>query len=156
VYPTLAKFEKGIEVDKQLVEILPDFPIAYLQLAFNTQFAGRVEDAEKVLQRASERKLEIPELAAQRYDIAFLKGDLGAMKREETLAQSAADDLVIGRQGFVLAYSGRLKEAKSMAQRAADLNQAPDQKGKKALFEIGPALWDALFGNAAAAKKSAG
>jgi tetratricopeptide (TPR) repeat protein len=156
VYPTLGKYEKGVEVDRQLVEIDPDFPIGYLQLAFNTQFAGRVDEAEKVLHRASERKLEIPELAVQRYDIAFLKGDRAAMDREATLAQSAADDLVYNRQGFVLAYSGRLKEAKLMSQRSVDLNQEPDQRGKKALFEIGPALWDAFFGNVPAARKSAG
>ena len=42
-----------------------------------------------------------------------------------------------------------------MAQRAEDLNQEPDQQGKKALFEIGPALWDALFGNVPAARKGA-
>jgi hypothetical protein len=43
-----------------------------------------------------------------------------------------------------------------MSQRAANLNQEPGQRGKQALFEIGPALWDAFFGNAAAARKCAG
>jgi tetratricopeptide (TPR) repeat protein len=155
VYPTLGKYEKGIEVARQLVEIDPDFPIGYLQLAFNTQFAGRVEDADNVLHRAAERKLEIPELAVQRYDVAFLKGDQAGMDREAALARSASDDLVYARQGFVLAYSGRLKEARLMSRRAVDLNQQPDQRGKRALFEIGPALWDSLFGNVAAARKSA-
>jgi len=155
LYPTFGKYEKGAEVDKQLVEIDPDFPIGYLQLAFNTQFSGDVAGAEKILKQAADRKLEIPELAAQRYDIAFLKGDQATMDREVTLAQSAANDLVIDRQAFVLAYFGRLREAKKMAQRAADLNRLPDQSGKKALFDVGPALWDAFFGNAAAAKKTA-
>ena len=79
------------------------------------------------------------------------------MDREVSLAQapSGPDDLVLDRRGFVLAYSGRLKEAKSAVQRAVELNQAPDQRGKKALFEIGPALWDAFFGNVSAARKSA-
>ena len=156
LYPTFGKYEKGVEAAKQLIERDPDFPIGYLQLAFNTQFAGRVDEADKVLHRASERRLEIPELAVQRYDIAFLKGDQAGMDREATLAQSASDDLVYDRQGFVFAYSGRLKEARLMSQRAADLNQQPDQRGKRALFEIGPALWDALFGNVRAARKSAG
>ena len=157
VYPTFGKFEKGVEVDKQLINLDPDFAVGYLQLAFNTQFAGRVEEAEKVLRRASERKLEIPEIAAQRYDIAFLKGDQAGMDREVALAQgpSGPDDLVLDRRGFVLAYSGRLKEAKSAVQRAADLNQEPDQRSRKALIKIGPALWDAFFGNVAAARKGA-
>jgi hypothetical protein len=37
----------------------------------------------------------------------------------------------------------------------ADLNSQPDQRGRKALIEIGPALWDAFFGNKAAARKIA-
>lgn len=131
VYPTFGQYGKGVEVAQQLIELDPDFPIGYLQLAFNTQFAGRIDEAEKVLQRAAERKLEIPEIAAQRYDIAFLKGDQAGMDGETTLAQSAADDLVFDRQGFVLAYSGRLKEARLMAQRAEDLNQEPDQRGRE-------------------------
>jgi tetratricopeptide (TPR) repeat protein len=155
LYPTFGKYEKGIEVDKQFVAIDPDFAVGYLQLAFNNQFAGHLAEADQALQQASARKLEIPELAAQRYDLAFLKGDQAGMDREATLAQSAADDLVIGREGFVLAYSGHLKEARLMAQRAADLNQEPDQRGKRALFEIGPALWDAFFGDMPAARKSA-
>ena len=40
-----------------------------------------------------------------------------------------------------------------MSQRAADLNLQPGQRGRKALIEIGPALWDGFFGNVAASKK---
>lgn len=155
VYPTLGKYHKGVEVARQMVETDPDFADAYLQLAFSNQFAGHLAEAEKALQQASARKLEMPELAVQRYDVAFLKGDRAGMDREAALAQSAADDLVYDREAFVLAYSGHLKEARLMAQRAEDLNQEPDQQGKKALFEIGPALWDALFGNVPAARKGA-
>ena len=157
LYPTFGQYEKGVEVAKQLVEIDPDFPIGYLQLAFNNQFAGHLEEAENALQRASDRKLEIPELLIQRYDIAFLKGDQAGMDREVALGQkeSGAEDMIADRQAFVLAYSGHLEKAKSMAQRAADLNQQPDQRGRKALIEIGPALWEAFFGNVSAARKRA-
>jgi eukaryotic-like serine/threonine-protein kinase len=157
LYPTFGKYEKGVEVDKQLVELDPNFAVGYLQLAFNTQFAGRPDEAEAVLRRAAERKLEIPEIAVQRYDIAFLKGDQSWMDREAALAQkqSPVNDLVYDRQAFVQAYSGRLKEAKLTAQRVAELNSQPDQRGRRALIEIGPALWDAFLGNLTAAKREA-
>ena len=79
------------------------------------------------------------------------------MDREVALGQkeSGAEDMIADRQAFVWAYSGHLEKAKSMAQRAADLNQQPDRRGRKALIEIGPALWDAFFGNVSAAKKRA-
>jgi serine/threonine protein kinase/tetratricopeptide (TPR) repeat protein len=157
VYPTLGKYDKGVEIAKQLVKLDPDFAIGYLQLAFNSQWFGDLGQAEKTLQRASDRKLELLELAGQRYDMAFLKGDQAGMDREAALAQvqSPPNDMVYDREAFVLAYSGGLKEARRTAQRVANLNSQPDQRGRKALIEIGPALWDAFFGNMAAARKSA-
>jgi len=93
----------------------------------------------------------------QRYDVAFLKGDKAGMDREAALGEKApgAEDMIADRQAFVWAYSGQLNQAKSMAQHAADVNARPDQRGRKALIELGPALWDAFFGNASEAKKEA-
>ena len=157
VYPTFGKYDKGIDVAKQMVELDPDFAIGYLQLAFNTQFAGRVDEADKILQQAQQRKLEIPELLVQRYDIAFLKSDQAAMDREVALGEKEPDagDMIAQRQAFVLAYSGRLEKAKLMSRQAADINPKPDQRGRKALIEIGPALWDGFFGNKSSAQRSA-
>ncbi len=136
LYPAFGQYEKGVEAATRLVEIDPEFAIGYLQLAFNNQFAGHLEEAEHALQRASDRKLEIPELLIQRYDIAFLRGDQAGMEREVALGQkeSGAEDMIADRQAFVWAYSGHLETAKSMAQRAADLNQQPDQRGRRALI----------------------
>jgi tetratricopeptide (TPR) repeat protein len=38
----------------------------------------------------------------------------------------------------------------------ADLNREPAQRSVKALIDLGPALWDAFFGNMSAARKGAG
>jgi tetratricopeptide (TPR) repeat protein len=90
VYPTFGRFNKGVAVATQLVAIDPAFPIGYLQLAFNNQFAGRLSDAEQALQRAADRSLEIPELLIQRYDVAFLNGDQAAMDREVARGEKEA------------------------------------------------------------------
>src|SRR4030095_2046454 len=121
MYPTFGQYEKGVEVAQQLVSLDPDFPIGYLQLAFNNQFAGRLEEAGNALKRASDRKLELPELLLQRYDLAFLKGDNAGMEREAALGPviPGAEDMMAVRRAFVLAYSGQLAKATSMAQRPA-------------------------------------
>jgi tetratricopeptide (TPR) repeat protein len=157
VYPTFGQYEKGIEVAKQLIALDPSFSIGYLQLAFNHQFAGHLKEAEIALQRASDRMLEIPELLIQRYDVAFLKNDQASMEREVARGrkEAGAEDMIADRQAFVLAYSGRLEQARSMAERAADLNQQPDQRDRRALIELGPAVWDALFGRASRARTGA-
>ena len=93
----------------------------------------------------------------QRFDVAFLKGDQAGMAREATLAQQqpGGNDLVVGRQGFVLAYAGRLQQARKTARQAADLALQAGPAGKTALWETGAALWEALFGRAGAARQGA-
>ena len=39
VYPTFGKYDNGVDAAKQLIELDSDFPIGYLQAAFNSQFA---------------------------------------------------------------------------------------------------------------------
>jgi len=157
VYPTLGKYEQGIQAASKTIELDPDFPVGYLQLAFNSQFLERFDEAEDALRRAAARKLEIPELAAQRYDLAFLRGDKAAMEREAAPVRGkpGPEDLVSGREGFVLAYSGHLQLARQIARRTADSDLQAGQPGRAALWETGAALWDAVFGNARAAREGA-
>ena len=157
VYPISGKFEKGVQVARRSTEIDPDFPVGYLQLAFNLQFLERFDEAENALRRAAARKLDMPELAVQRYDVAFLKGDKAAMEREAALVRGkpAPEDLISGREGFVLAYSGHLQQARPIARRTADSALQAAQPGRAALWETGAALWEAFFGNARAARRGA-
>ena len=77
-------------------------PSGIYNLAVNYHYLDRLEEAENTLQRASERKLEIPDFLLQRYDIAFLKGDKAGMEREVALAQgkSGAEDWISDQRGF--------------------------------------------------------
>jgi Tfp pilus assembly protein PilF len=59
-------------------------------------------------------------------------------------------------EGFVLAYSGRLQEARAMSRRAADLARQAERRDTEALYETDAAVREALLGNASAAKQSAG
>jgi eukaryotic-like serine/threonine-protein kinase len=157
IYPTFGRYDKAAEAAKKLVDLAPDFPVAYLQLAFNYSFLNRLEDSERILQQAADRKLDIPELLLLRYDIAFLKGDHPRMEKEVALAQKTpgAEAWIFLRQGFVQAYSGHLNESKKLAARASGMTKRTGERAKAALFEIPPALWDAFFGNALAARKGA-
>jgi tetratricopeptide (TPR) repeat protein len=157
VYPTAGKYEKAVDAARKQIELDPDSPIGYLQLAFNNQFLGRLGEADNALQQASERKMEIPELLVQRYDVAFLKGDRAGMEREVVFGRGrpGAEDLIADREAFVLAYSGHLKEARKMSRHAADLAQQTAQRERAALFETGAALWEAFFGNAREARQGA-
>jgi DNA-binding winged helix-turn-helix (wHTH) protein/tetratricopeptide (TPR) repeat protein len=157
IYPVLGKKEKAVEEGERAIQLSPDFAIPYSLLAEDYERLDRLGEAEIILQRASERKLEIPDFIVERYDIAFLKGNRVGMEREVALAQreSGAEDWISDHEAFALAYTGHLKDARRMSRHAADLAQQAAHQERAALFETGAALWEAFFGNASAARQSA-
>jgi tetratricopeptide (TPR) repeat protein len=66
-----------------------------------------------------------------------------------------AEDWMYHSQALVLAHSGRLQVAREMSRHALDLAQQAGQRERAATFEVGKAVWEVLFGNAPAAKRSA-
>jgi len=68
---------------------------------------------------------------------------------------SEAEDWLSHHQSFVLAYNGRLREARRMSARAAELAEQAGHRERAALFETGAALREAFVGNADAAKQRA-
>src|SRR5271157_4550124 len=157
IYPVSGKYEKAVEEAKRSIEIDPDIAIPYGDLAYSYEYLDRLGEAENTLQRASERKLETPDFLVQRYDIAFLRADQAGMERAVALAQGKAgvEDGISDHEAFVLTYSGHLQQARRMSQRAADLAQEAAQRERAALYQTGPALWEAFFGDAPAARRSA-
>ncbi len=158
VYPSLGKRQESVEEAKIAIGIDPDFSIGYSLLAGSYLALERTAEAEKTLQRASERKLDIPDFYVQRYVIAFLKDDEPGMEREAALSREkpGVDDWMSNAEAFVSAYSGHLEEARKMSRRAADLARKAERRDTEALYEADAAMREALFGNALAARQRAG
>ncbi len=157
VYTGLAKYERAVEEAQRAIELDPDAGIGYSNLADDYLCLERLPEAEDALRRAADRKLEMPDFLVQKYDVAFLKSDDVAMARAVTSAQSdsGAEDWIFHHQSFVLAYAGRLREARKMSLQASELAQQAGHRERAALFETGWALREAFFGDPAAAKQRA-
>jgi tetratricopeptide (TPR) repeat protein len=151
------KYEQSIEEAKKAIALDPAFMPYYVNLAFVYTYLDRLKEAEVTLQRPSERKIEIPDLLLLRYYISFLKGDSEGMDRDAALARGkpGAEALMLHSQALVLARSGRLQLARSVARRAVDVAEQAGRREGAAVYETGAAVWEALFGNAPAARRSA-
>jgi tetratricopeptide (TPR) repeat protein len=158
IYPQLGKYEEAVNEAKMALEINPDFSIGYANLAYSYLALDRWDEAEATLRRAADRKLEIPDFLVLQYVTAFLKTDESSMQRQAALAREkgGADDWMSNSEGFVLAYSGRLEEARTMSRRAADLARKAERRDTEALYETDAAVREALFGNASTAKQRVG
>ncbi len=157
IYQVFGKYGKAADEATKSIDSDPDFVPGYINLAWCYLFLERVPEAEKTLQRASERKLDSPELFILRYYIAFLKADQAGMDREAARGQekSGVEDWMSNEQASVLAYSGHLRDARRMSRRAVDLARQSTQPERQAMYEASAAVRDAFFGNVPEAKRSA-
>jgi serine/threonine protein kinase/predicted Zn-dependent protease len=156
IYPVFGKYEKAIEEARRALGLDSDFVFPYVNLATSYQFLNRFAEAEASYERASQRKLEFPDLLIQRYDLAFLRGDKAEMDRQVALSRgkSGAENSISNHQAFVLAYSGHGKQARNMSRRAVNLAVQSDAQ-TAALFETGATLVEAFYGNLPEARRRA-
>jgi Tfp pilus assembly protein PilF len=157
IYPIFGKYESAAAEAEKVTEMAPDLSIGYNILALNYISLNRLDDAEKTLRLASQRKLEMPDFVVDRYQIAFLRDDQIAMERESARgrAEPGAEAWTTYLDGSGLAYFGHLRQARSKSQRAENLAQQSTQRETAALFQTGTALREAFFGNADFARKGA-
>ena len=129
----------------------------YTNLASSYFFRDRFSEAESTLQRASERKLEDPDLLVIRYNIAVLKGDQDQMDRVSSSGQgkAGAEHRVAHAEALALARSGRLQAARRSSSRAVDLALQEGEREAAASYRAARAVWEAVYGNAAEGKRNA-
>jgi DNA-binding winged helix-turn-helix (wHTH) protein/Tfp pilus assembly protein PilF len=157
VYLPLGKYVESVKENEVVLGIDPDFSIGYINLALSYMTLERTDEAERALQQAFERNIEIPDFYVLRYAIAFLKDDKAGMEREaaQGLEKTGADDWISNAEGFVAAYSGHMNEARKMSRRAVDLARKAERRDTEALYETDAALREALFGNVSTARQRA-
>ncbi|HUE04312.1 MAG TPA: protein kinase [Bryobacteraceae bacterium] len=158
IYQQLGKYDKSIEEGKKAVDLNPDFPPGYNNLAWGYVLSDRLPEAENTLRRAAEHKVAFPEFLIMRYYMAFLRGDEQGMTREAALAEANPDveDWAFHAEASVLAYSGHLQEARRKSRQAVDLAQrTPHRRENAATYEAGAAVREAFFGNPREARRYA-
>jgi eukaryotic-like serine/threonine-protein kinase len=145
----IAETEKAIVLD-------PDHTPAYANRAHNQLRLNRLDDALMTVRRATERKLESENFLLIPYFVAFLKGDDEEIKRTATAARSSGlEDMISHLEALALARSGRLQDARRMSAVPVEIAQRSGRRERAGLFEAARAVWEAFYGNAAAARQSA-
>ena len=151
------RYQRAIEASQIAIAADPDFVFGYGNIASSYYFLDRFAEAERTLQRASERKLEMLEFLVLRYNIAVLKGDKDQMDRIVTLAKGkhGAEHRMAHAEALALARSGRLQAARRSSSRAVDLALQEGEREAAASYRAARAVCEAACGNAAEGKGSA-
>jgi eukaryotic-like serine/threonine-protein kinase len=146
----IAETEKGIALD-------PDLAPVRSSRAFNQLMLNRLADASLTIRLALERGLDSDNLIQTRYFVAFRTGNENELTRIATEAKKspATEDIISHVEALALARSGRLQDARRMAALAVQSAQKSARRERGGLFEAATAVWEAFYGNAAAARQSA-
>jgi tetratricopeptide (TPR) repeat protein/predicted Ser/Thr protein kinase len=150
--------ERAIAHAENTIAIDPDSAPAYSNLARNLLSANRPDDALLAIRRATERKVEAEGVLLISYLVAFLKGDQEALARARTAARARPDleDFIPHLEALALARAGRLKDARRTTVVPVEIAQRSGRRERAGLFEAARAVWEAFYGNDAAARQSAG
>jgi tetratricopeptide (TPR) repeat protein len=157
IYPALANYDKAIEEARKGMEVAPDLYVFDFMLGVDSLRAGRLNNSEDALRRASERKIVNTDLLILQCQLAFLKEDREGMQQAVNAAQGKPDstDWMADQQAFSLAYTGQLQKAQVLSRQAIELAQQQGDPERAAQFAIRSALWEAFFGNAKEGKQGA-
>ena len=151
------RYERAIDASRKEIAVDPDYGMAYGNLAGSYFLTGRFAEAERTLQTAAERKIEILRGLVLRYNLAVLKADQEQMDRAVALARGKrrAEHWMAHEQALALARSGRLQAARRLSNRAMDLAVQEGEAEAAASYQAARAVWEAVYGNAGEGKENA-
>jgi eukaryotic-like serine/threonine-protein kinase len=154
----LGSYEESVEQGKRAVAIDPEFPPGHNNLAWAYVQLNRLAQAEEALRNAAAHHVVFPEFEAMRYQIAFLRGDDAAMKKQaaENEGNPDAGDWIIHEEACTLAYAGRLQDARAKTRQAVEsVRRDPHKVERAATWQVAAAVREAFFGNPSEARKYA-
>jgi tetratricopeptide (TPR) repeat protein len=110
---------------------------------------NRLDEAATVFRKAEERRLQSETLTTALYTFAFLRGDTAQMAQllSSTLGNPSAEASLLAAQADTEAWSGKMKAARELTQRAADSAQRNDAKENAAGYQASAALREAASGD---------
>jgi eukaryotic-like serine/threonine-protein kinase len=146
--PGTGRYEKAVKEGLKAIEIDPNYSIGYGNVAFAYLNQDRLREAEALLQKASERKIESIEFSLVRYFIAFLRKDEAAMDMEVTQRRTKlqAQGWFEHQEALTLAYHGHVKDAARLSDSAVRLARQGGLRERPAQFAGARAVWSALYG----------
>jgi eukaryotic-like serine/threonine-protein kinase len=124
-YLYLGQYDRAVQYFTNSLRLDPDAGQSYAGLSGAYLAAGRLAESKEVYERAIARKVEITDLHASRYQVAFLEGDTAEMQRQVAwgTGQPGGEDQLLAMQSDTEAYAGRFGRAQSLSQSAFDSAQ---------------------------------
>jgi len=156
-YNTIGNYPEALTQAKKALELDPKNSTNYHNLILSYLYLNQLNEAQAVLEQAQARKLAIPALLPDFYEIAFLRGDAAAMQQyvAEARGKPGLEDTLLALHSDTEAYFGRLQRARELTQTARESAIQAGSKETAATWVLTGALHDAEIGDPQRARKDA-
>jgi len=147
IYVYQGKHEEGLAEGRETLRLRPYSVSSYEDVFQSALCLNRLDEAQATLRQADQRKMQSELLLWLRYLLAFLKNDVG--ERERLVAQGAGKSWPCfeADEGIRQARLGRLREARTLWQRAMKTIQNNGPAEFVTFLDDFAGLTEAYFGN---------
>jgi tetratricopeptide (TPR) repeat protein/predicted Ser/Thr protein kinase len=154
IYSALGQYDKTAAETEESIRLESTIS-SYGNLAGIYLNLERPDDAQTVLQQAEAKHFDGLVIRADRYFLAFLRGDTAEMEKDVAwgAGRPGEEDVMLSIQSDTEAYYGRLTRARDFSRRAVDAAVRADSNETGAIWQANGALREAEFGNPALAKQ---
>lgn len=149
LHAALAEYQKGLELEPT--------QIGYVNVDGMYMALNRPDEAKATVDEALAHHLDGRYVRQNLYWVAFLQGDVAAMRRQVAWGSSSPHDAdaLLTLQSDTDAFHGQMRSARDDTRRAVDAALRSDSKEAAALWQVNGALREAEVGNSALAKQGA-
>lgn len=157
IYSQKGQYEQAVELDRESLQQNPNDVIGYINLGWVLMASNRFSESRSTIQDAFDRKLDAEQLHYLLYGLAFLAGDKRGMAEQVAWSEGKPETIphFLSHESSVESYSGRLRKARELNQRAVESAERAGDKETAANRRMAEALRDVAFGNMAEARRTA-
>jgi serine/threonine protein kinase/Tfp pilus assembly protein PilF len=158
IYQGLGQYEKGLEEFHNALRIAPEDALTYSNLVISYICLNQLQEAETTAKEAQAKKLDSTDLHQYQYELGFLNHDTleQAQQIEWATDKPGPESLFLYFEANSAAYSGQLNKSLEIFHRSEASAERAGEKDRAADAEASAALYEALFGKEAEARKHAG
>lgn len=155
VYQTLGMHDKSLAEYREALRLGPAESLNWANVVQGYLHLKRMDDARTAAYEALNRNMDSVDLRLALYQIAFLRNDPAGMAQQASwsMGKPGKENAMLFLEANSAAYSGKLASAREIVRRAADAAGEAGEKEMAAGCEAAAAMWEALYGNAAEARR---
>jgi serine/threonine protein kinase/Flp pilus assembly protein TadD len=157
LYQNLGQYDKAVEEFHQALRLAPDDALTYNNLVISYICLNQLQEAGAMADQALAKKYDSGDLHLYLYELGFLRDDTTQMAEQVAWAtgKPGQESLLLYFESNTAAYFGQVDKSREFSRQAVASAERAGERDRAGGAQATMAVSEALFGNAAEARKRA-